>query len=366
MPRIFWVFTLLMAAVSCSPEDNETLLLREPQNNTLQASDNAPNLIVPFNDNCIEVTFDLIAGRKEVAGRVHITNNDANLIITYSLNEGWYLLAAKIYADPFSELPLNKGGNPKIGQFPYKFIFLKPRTEFQFTVPLNRLTLDDLSCLSVATFAELFTDLPQHKEEEEEDDEDDAKEREQFVNQLSASERQTFYKKYRFESAWAGDKDFSGSSIARYFEFCPTDCKQFTILNCEQSYMLADLSFIEMGLTDTRWGWAQEVQTQTMPIFSKPLYKRAVLNNLNQAEVVGSVSVNVVGNRVKIAYAARPGFSFSKTDVYLSDEPPTQFTPDTFPYRNRHNNITDFEYDLEYSGDGDFWLIAHAQSCEER
>lgn len=372
MPRKLWVLFVFLAVLSCSPEDEETLLLREPQNNTIQAANSDPVLIIPFDDNCSEATFDLIAGRKEVAGKVNITNNDTDLIITYTLNEDWYMLAAKIYAGPFADVPLSKGGNPKIGHFPYKFIFFKPRTEFTLHIPLESLKLDDSFCLSVATFAELFTALPEPEDDEkdlyengEKDNKDNNKdERGPFISNLGDNERQIFYKKYRFESAWAGDKDFEGASIARYFEFCPTDCKQFTNLPCETSYMLGDFSFIDLGLTDTRWGWAQEVNQ--VSAFKKPMYARALLNNLNRGFITADVEVNVVNNKVNVKFTARPGFSFSKTDVYLSDEQPEVYNPASLPFRNRHNNVADFQYELEYSGDGDFWIIAHAETCSER
>ncbi|MDT8415609.1 MAG: hypothetical protein RQ735_09555 [Flavobacteriaceae bacterium] len=356
MPRKVLAFFMFWAVLGCSIDESEEILSTRPQTDALQSVDQTPQLVVPF-DECLSVSFDLFAGRKEIAGKVLVENTKDSLTITYKLNEGWYMLAAKVFAGKFEDIPLFGGGNPKVGQFPYKYEFKKPQSEFSLTIALSEISLSAPTCISIAAYAALVTKLPEADDDDDDDDRQTAAVSKNFTSNTS--------KKYRYEGGWAGDQDFPGNSIARYMNYCLQDCFKIQVLNCQDAFMFGDVSFIDFGLTNTRWGWISEIKTNET-IQPKPMYIGAVNNNLAVASHVSDVLVTHNDKKVTVQMQAFPGYSFNQTNVYLSDDPPTQHTPNTYPYRQRNANATSVTYDIEYSGDGQYWLIVNAQVCNER
>lgn len=67
----------------------------------------------------------LIAGQSIDAGTVVVTNTAHELLVEITTSEPWLLAEVHIYAglDP---VPLNDGGNPAPGQFPYSMVFEPP------------------------------------------------------------------------------------------------------------------------------------------------------------------------------------------------------------------------------------------------
>lgn len=64
----------------------------------------------------------LLAGRTESVGTVEVTNDEDNLCVVYSVDDGWGLEEAHLHVDSGDgdSIPTNKPGNPKVGRFEYK------------------------------------------------------------------------------------------------------------------------------------------------------------------------------------------------------------------------------------------------------
>lgn len=86
---------------------------------------------------CPMVT-DLIAGQHIDVGDIIITNDQANIYVTYLMNEqGWYLKETHMHvALELSGIPQTNKGNPKIGKFEYKREH-NMATEYTYTVPYS-------------------------------------------------------------------------------------------------------------------------------------------------------------------------------------------------------------------------------------
>lgn len=62
--------------------------------------------------------YPLLAGQDMPAGKVLISTDNGNINVEIDLNDGWCMTAAHVdQARTYGDLPTNKAGNPKIGQF---------------------------------------------------------------------------------------------------------------------------------------------------------------------------------------------------------------------------------------------------------
>lgn len=73
------------------------------------------------NDHLCE-TRDLIAGQNYVVGtvKVYCTDGTRDYKVVYDVTPGCYISEVHVYAGPESDIPKNRPGCPKIGNFPYK------------------------------------------------------------------------------------------------------------------------------------------------------------------------------------------------------------------------------------------------------
>lgn len=63
---------------------------------------------------------DLMAGQNILMGFVDVSLVDGNVEVTYNADYNWEIEETHLYVGDLANLPTNNGGNPKIGQFPYK------------------------------------------------------------------------------------------------------------------------------------------------------------------------------------------------------------------------------------------------------
>jgi hypothetical protein len=113
--------------------------------------------------------FTLYAGQSIDAGTVCLAVDNATdtsaacgatgaqgaVQVTFSTHDGWELVETHLAAgDNLTDIPSNKAGNPKIGNFPYQSGDITGATEFVFTVPLCAFGLDasQTSCDPVTAF----------------------------------------------------------------------------------------------------------------------------------------------------------------------------------------------------------------------
>ena len=73
------------------------------------------------NDHLCE-TRDLIAGQNYVVGtvKVYCTEGTSDYKVVYDVTPGCYISEVQVYAGPESDIPKNRPGCPKIGNFPHK------------------------------------------------------------------------------------------------------------------------------------------------------------------------------------------------------------------------------------------------------
>ena len=121
MKHILLAFSLL-TLWSCS---------KEPMNLTPESSESRRS----GNNYGTVYVADLYAGQNMLIGTVELANYDDQVYVTYKTNGDWSLKKTHLFVGEYSELPLNNGGNPQVGRFPYKRTHPNGTQEFTHVGP---------------------------------------------------------------------------------------------------------------------------------------------------------------------------------------------------------------------------------------
>ncbi|NQU47595.1 MAG: hypothetical protein HQ519_03015 [Planctomycetes bacterium] len=87
---------------------------------------------------CDKFTTDLYAGQSIDSGYVNVTNTGTHLRIGVRTEHDWLMEEVHIYAG-LTPVPVNGGGNPSPGQFPYKTTYSPPVDRHVEMIPLTDL-----------------------------------------------------------------------------------------------------------------------------------------------------------------------------------------------------------------------------------
>lgn len=118
----------------------------------LQSATNTSSAATSCEGSCPDQVSNLIAGQHIDAGDVRITNDDTNLYVEISTQDGWLLTETHIFAGT-GEIPVNRKGTPVPGRFPFHGSFSPGVTSYTEVIPLAGL---DVGCgeeLKVAVHA---------------------------------------------------------------------------------------------------------------------------------------------------------------------------------------------------------------------
>jgi hypothetical protein len=282
------------------------------------------------------LSVNLIAGQTIDAGDIVLSFDTQNLYVEFKTTDGWLLSEAHLWVgSSLSSLPTNNSGNPQIGLFPYKVSNLAGTTSYTFTI-----SLDDLggylevcgNTFYVAAHASVFKMID---------------------NEVVQS-----------ETAWGeGSRITPKGSWAMYFGFvfnCETTEEE---QSCETAFGFGNTTFIQAGLTNSRWGWIITLDNEGS--FSTPIYAGAGQNNISNAAHVGTLNVDYYGGLLNVNYNMFPGYTMSETHLYASATYPSTIAPGQYGNQNTLNNAVSDSYSLQISGGLPFYIIAHAVVCDE-
>lgn len=298
-------------------------------------SDSNNNVDVSFRDTNLGCT-DLMAGQNTLAGSVCVTMDDDSLDVTYSTVDGWGLDEVHVWVgDNLDDLPTNGGGNPQVGLFPYGSEDLGGVTSYTVEVPLSDLG-GELLCDTVYYLAS------------------------HAVVSMDGEGEQT-------ETAWGNGGPVGGNSWAMVSEHS-FECEEDTDTDtdgeggsCETAFALGDTTLIDLGLTDSRWGWELGPVSES---FSTPIYAGAGQNDLEKGTVVGLLVVVYDGSNLTVTYEMVDGWCLETTHLYVGDNHVDTISPGL--YGNLHEDLGCVAQDTyEMTVSGELYLVAHADVCME-
>lgn len=96
-------------------------------------------------------SVDFLAGQNIVAGKITISNSVDKLYVTYETTGGWVIGKTHLYVGTLSGLPVNRAGNPVVGQFPYSNSFSPYVSTYTYEFDLASFS----DCFIVAAHAEV-------------------------------------------------------------------------------------------------------------------------------------------------------------------------------------------------------------------
>lgn len=351
MKKLLFPFILVFSLlITTSCEKNEDILSLDGYDSSILTKSEIEQM------SCGESkVVPLMAGQNINVGSVTISNDKDNLYVVYETTEHWYLQEVHMYVGPESKIPLNGGGNPVIGHFPYSKEDIETQN-YVFTVPLSE--LDD--CFSVVTHA--------------------------VVSRILYGETS------QTETAFGcGDKDFPGNRWGCYTDYCVEECDDdecFDVFGRKE--IIQYVQCLQIDIDDsTLWGWSSRVPYKWLIDYAAinhylelPIYINADECDINSGTQIGRVEFTAGdnGQDLKVSYVIYPydysNYEITEINLYAGVEEnpynedgslkPTigldNFYSEEFstPVK-RTNPIT-----LPWSGDetSQVYIIPHAKVCK--
>lgn len=281
-------------------------------------------------------SFSLLAGQDIPAGTVDVEVVGDNLIVTYNTSNGFELNEVHFFiGETLSDMPQTKTGSPKIGNFPYAASGLQGTTTYSFTVSIPDLGGEPYVCgktFFLATHASVYR-----------------------VNSDGS---------YQQETAWGdGERFTQRGSWATYFavDFTCTD-DPVDPKSCETAFALGSKTFIELELTNSRWGWMITVDEQGT--FEAPMYAGAGQNDLSKGTLVGKLIYSFDGDVLSASVEMFEGYTMSETQLYASNLLPESIAPGQYGNIHDLDDASSDSYSVEITGGTPVYLIMHAVVCE--
>lgn len=280
-----------------------------------------------------ETCYTMYGGQTINVGSLCISNDDNNMIVNYSTSDQWLLSEVHFFVGmSLDTMPQTKKGSPKIGQFPYTQESINTNF-YQLTIPLSELG-------SPACGTDMV--LAAHASVES--------------NSEDGGGQQ--------ETAWSeGDRILEKGNWATYSNYTIT-CDGGTggpKKSCETAFAVGDTTFIDLGLTNGRWGW--EITNVLPGNYEYPIYAGAGQNDLTKGTHVGNLNVSYDGSAVIVTYSMFPGFVMEETHLYVGTSHITTISPGQYGNIHELDDSGSDTYTINgFSGEPVF-IVAHAVSC---
>ena len=288
------------------------------------------------------------------------------LNVTYSTTGGWELTEAHLAAGTsLDDIPLNKAGNPKIGNFPYNSGDITGSTSHSFSVPLCHFGLDGASSVCDPVTA--------------------------LIAAHAAVRKDNGDGSYQTETGWGdGDRFKQRGSWAEYFPVvitCSDNPEPPEELDCQTAWAKASYTFDctapnngdpanyncgPSGDISEKWGWYGTFAPSTG--FSSTLYAGAGQNNLSKGEDSGSVNVSCSGSDCDIAVQTSGEWLLADFQAYIGCDAPDTAAPgqlghnwsDQVNYQDGDSSFIGSVSGLSSCSSGSYFIAVHTTVCRPK
>lgn len=283
---------------------------KQDTNQVTPQAEPAKTLKSGVDDPCYEESYTIYGGQTIEVGTLTVSNDEENIFVTYDLSgTDWHLYETHVFVGSFEDMPLNKPGNPKIGNFPYSE---SHNGEQVYTYTFSREDFDE--CFTVAAHAVV-------------------KKLDENGNQIDE------------QTAWAdGGTEFPGKRWGWYLaEYCSIECPD-VVCNVAKSYGWPDYTtcFTDYGFSE--FGW-------TFGPISEELRDGACLYSSLMAcptscepdgMQLGAVRIKDIGDgNLQIFFSdVKYGYRITETYVHIGNEP--------FPIVNGNYSINPQDFTLKH------------------
>jgi hypothetical protein len=283
----------------------------------------------------------LYAGQTTNVGTVCVDNDFYDLSVTYTTVDGWRLEETHLFEGmSYTEAPRTKTGNPKIGQFPRGENNLPGNT----TTSTIKTPLGEFGAGGTSPCRAIQLTIAAHA----------------VVAKINSDGS------IRREAAWGhGTRFATKGSWATYFTY-QTQCPSTTPAACtgakETAYAFGDTTFIELGLTDSRWGWQVTVPAGTNA--TVPVYAGAAQNDLTKGTNVGTLQYQYTGSQLILNFMLNAGWLMTQTHVFAGSNDAITIAPGKYGHQHSLQFATSDSYSIPISGDP-IYVVFHAVICKQ-
>lgn len=279
----------------------------------------------------------LYAGQTINAGSVCVSVEGQDLSVVYTTTGGWQMTEAHLWVgDSLATMPQTKTGNPQIGNFPYVSGDITGATSYTFNIPLSSLSTGGDLC------GQTF-DVAAH----------------------AALRKSDGSGGYDTQTGWgAGSQINARGSWATYFTYtitCVTTPPPPSALTCETAFAYGDTTFIQLGLTQSRWGW--EIGPLAPGSYTQPIYAGAAQNDTSKGSLAGSLSISYDGFTATVSYAMSGGYVIDATHLYVGTSNVSTISPGQFGNLHLLNNTTSDTFSVGGFNGQPIYVVAHADAC---
>lgn len=293
----------------------------------------------------------IFAGQTIDVGQVCVTATVDGLCVEYSTTGDWYIAETHLWAGQnISEMPQNKKGNPKIGQFPYGQSPLAPETQiYEVCIPYAELGLTaEMICAAdqLVLFAAHCS----------------------VYRVVGGEVVQT-------ETGWSdGDPIVDKGPWGTFGNVTLTcdagpeppkygDCETAFAFGSTELDDIEDLSNPGTFITN-RWGW-QVGPLEVGDTLVTQIYTGAGQNDLTKGTYVGDLELSYNGVDFTATYVMIDGFVMTETHVYVGHDNIQTGAPGLFGNQHESLEATVDEYVIGVESPGDpVYVVAHAVVCE--
>ena len=325
LARLTRLLTLLLILVfACQPEGDEILQddpdrleIEELISGAEEVSLNISARIAQDIDQCTEpLEIPLLAYRYKNVGDVIINNSEDFLTATFKTSEDFSLDRTFLVLIIENKDPIN---NTRFFSNYRKIIIPVEHSigtmEYTYNIPFADFNLEGGDCLSIIAFS--------------------------FLNTGSNS---NYYRK-TFALAKQQNNNSKGIFRRYFIEYCLQECKQVKPVDDESCPVICSYgfgipsvdvsnsySFEDLGITDWAWGYAHEINPETL--FRLPIKQ----DDSESAAIIGQVTVMIDNEFAYVYFQMNDGYPMSKTSLYFSHALPESGVPCNYTYNREYTN----------------------------
>ena len=285
-----------------------------------------------------ESSVALMAGQHIDAGSVSASIDGANLVLTYETVDGWELTEAQAWVgEKLVDMPQTRKGNPKIGNFPHNAGDITGTTTYSFTVPLTALGGESYICgrnFLIAAHASM-----------------------RKMNESGG---------YQYETGWGDGQSMTerGNWVA-YFSIsftCNDDPPPPGDKRCETAFAFGSQTFIDLGLTNSRWGW--QLGPLSPGTYQIPIYAAAGNNDISNGMHVGNLNVDYGSDgTVEVSYDFFDGYFMEQTHLYVGTSNFGTIAPGQYGHIHELMDVQSDQFNIGGFNGEDIYIVAHAVAC---
>src|SRR5690606_25277240 len=132
-----------------------------------------------------------------------------------------------------------------------------------------------------------------------------------------------------------------------------------TVKGCETAFAFGEKTFIDLGVTKSRWGW--QMGPLNKGTYEAPLFAGAGQNDVAKGTKVGKVKVVVADKKVTVTYELGAKNTLQETHLYVGQKDVPDIAPGKLGNQHQLNKATTDSYTVD--ADAPVKVVAHAVVC---